>query len=154
MNCYYHTSRTANGQCKVCGKALCTECFNKGGGVCPECALEQIVKDRWRIKKKLIFFGVVVFVIAGLLAIGGTAPFFYSAIPVAYFLSSSMYGYDITKKLIPRNLVVLSIRSAIFYKMLTALLALLIGWVIAPWRILVSIRELITLRQKEHSVLF
>ncbi len=153
MNCYYHTHRIANGQCKVCGKALCAECFNTGNGVCPICALEQITNERRQIRKKLILFGIIFLIITGLFTVTWDISVLYYAVTTAYVLSASMYGYEIAKKFMPKNLVVLRIRSAIFYRLLIVFLAFLIGWAVAPWRILNSLKLLVMLRKKEKSVL-
>jgi hypothetical protein len=39
MNCYFHPDREAVGNCRGCGKAVCTECHKpaQSGFYCPQC---------------------------------------------------------------------------------------------------------------------
>lgn len=150
MNCYFHANRTANGQCRKCSRALCVECFNKGGGVCPECALEEVKNQQKQIRRDFIVFGIT-FVIMLIIALGSGAKNY--AFLLAYILAATMFGYRFVVRLFPKNLVVFRVRSALFYKFLKIILGFLIGWAVAPWQLIKSIRLLVSLKRREKEIL-
>lgn len=59
-NCYYHQNEEAVGQCQICGKYLCRDCFNlTQGHICYDCAQEINNKN----KKNLLINAIITLII-------------------------------------------------------------------------------------------
>lgn len=150
MNCYFHASRISNAQCRMCGRALCVECFNKGCGVCPECALEDIKKGQKQISRDFIVFGIAFIVTLFIAICSGSKQ---QSFLVAYIIAATMFGYRFVVRIFPKNFVVFRISSAIFYGSVKVFLGFIIGWAVAPWQLFKSLRNYIKLKQQERQTL-
>ena len=56
MKCFVHMDKEAIAVCKVCGKAMCSECsaYSNHSGICPECRKVQLEKERKSLEINMV----------------------------------------------------------------------------------------------------
>ncbi|MEK3794751.1 hypothetical protein MKX42_23705 [Paenibacillus sp. FSL R7-0204] len=139
MECYQHHGMGAVAQCQECGKGLCGECSERFSlMLCEQCLLANNELAQRRV---IISFAVsVLFAIIGVyVGVHSGASGVAGAIGYGYLGLSVPWGYSFFGKFI----------AAPYFK---AVLALSLGWAIAPFSIYRNIKELQTIRVTKQDI--
>lgn len=138
MECYKHGGISAVAECHHCGKGLCAECADRFSlMLCESCLLANNELAKRRV---IISFAVsVIFAAFGVYAGGSSASGFGGTLGYAYLGFSVPWGYSFFGKFIP----------APYFK---AVLALFLGWAIAPFSVYRNIKELRTIQAAKQDI--
>lgn len=139
MECYKHGRIDAVVQCHGCGKGLCTECAERFSlMLCEQCLLANNELAQRRV---IISFAVsVLFAIIGVyVGVHSGAWSVAGAIGYAYLGFSVPWGYSFFGKFI----------TAPYFK---AVLALFLGWAIAPFSVYRNFKELKTVQAAKQDI--
>lgn len=149
MKCYYHNGSDAVATCTDCGKSLCRSCAERYSPVlCPDCANERIQENKSNITTKLIL-SVVLF-IGGIIAfIIFNNGFNLEAFGAAYCFAALPWGWGALNRVTPDIFLIMPIIGWLVYFIIKAFLAIIIGWIVMPIKIIKSISELKSLNSMQ-----
>lgn len=154
MNCYNHPTQTAVVQCADCGKGLCAQCANNYTmSICNACNSQRIKKEKWNIVKSWMFtfvFGIIAMVLLGafLFTPGGEYKFSYFGYPMLLWISFGLFpGWQALNRITPNIFLVLPILGWILYFVVKFLLAIAIGWIILPFKLIKDVVRFINLQK-------
>ncbi len=143
MNCYNHPTQTAVAQCSDCSKGLCPQCVTTYSiPVCNSCNNQRIKKEKWNIIKSWLLtfvLGVAVMFILGALLFtpGGEHKFRYFGYPMLLWISFGMFsGWRALNRITPNIFLVLPLLGWVFYFVFKFILALAIGWIVLPLKLI------------------
>lgn len=151
MECINHPGTAAAGTCQMCGKALCASCMNRfDPPVCEPCLIAHNGALARRLYLDLavtaiIFAGVAAFVAFNVQTNreGG--------IIVGLMLAGAYWGWQFLSK-IPMPIILTSGAGLIFYFFLKFSLAVLAGFIIAPWQIFKRVKEIRAISKLEKEI--
>lgn len=139
MDCYKHQGMSVVAQCHNCGKGMCSECSERFTVMlCEKCLLE----NNEQAKRKVIvsFVISIIFAVIGVyVGVHSGASGVVGAIGYCYLGLSVPWGYSFVGKFI----------TAPYFK---AVLALFLGWAIAPFSIYRNIKELTVIRATKQEI--
>lgn len=151
MECINHPGTAAAGTCQMCGKALCASCMNRfDPPVCEPCL---IVHNGALARRLYLDLAVTAIIFAGVAAFvafnvqtnreGG--------IIVGLMLAGAYWGWQFLSK-IPMPIILTSGAGLIFYFFLKFSLAVLAGFIIAPWQIFKRVKEIRAISKLEKEI--
>ena len=151
MECINHPGTPAAGTCQMCGKALCASCMNRfDPPVCEPCL---IAHNRALARRLYLDLAVTAIIFAGVAAFvafnvqinreGG--------IIVGLMLAGAYWGWQFLSK-IPMPFILTSGAGLIFYFFLKFSLAVLAGFIIAPWQIFKRVKEIRAISKLEKEI--
>lgn len=147
MKCAYHVDREAVATCNVCGKGLCQECASYiNPPECLGCYAAELEAEKNGIKKSVIIASVVAIVIFILsLSEGGTVGqgILFACVP---------FGWIALNKITPQIFLFMPIIGWIFYFVLKLIVAMLVGIVALPYKIIKSVIQIKEIDNKLEQV--
>lgn len=159
MNCYDHPTQIAVAQCIDCGKGLCPQCATMYSiSICNTCNKQRINKEkRTIIKSWLLTFvlGLVVMFVSGifLFAPGAEHKFRYFGYPMLLWISFGMVpGWRALNRITPNIFLILPLLGWVFYFVVKFLLALAIGCIILPFKLIKDVVRFIQLGKMSHNL--
>lgn len=144
MKCYHHLDREAVAYCNVCGKALCPECAGRYNvPLCGDCARDEVVRERDRIKRNAVIGGCLAAVVTGCYAAGFimAGPSTWSAmsiwailelLSIPIILLCVPFGWGALSRLTANTFLILPIIGWVMYPLIKTFLSLYVGLVAAP----------------------
>ena len=152
MNCYNHQTEVAVAQCMDCSRGLCSYCSTSYSiSVCKSCGSKRIRKEKWSIIKKWLLtfvLGLGVMFILGIFLFtpGAENKFRYFGYPMLFYISCGIVtGWKALSGVNSNTFVILPILGWVFYFVIKFMLALAIGWIILPFKLIKDIIRFIQL---------
>lgn len=151
MECINHPGTAAAGTCQMCGKALCAPCMNRfDPPVCEPCL---ITHNGALVRRLYLDLAVTAIIFAGVAAFvafnvqtnreGG--------IIVGLMLAGAYWGWQFLSK-IPMPVILTTGAGLIFYFFLKFSLAVLAGFIIAPWQIFKRVKKIRAISKLEKEI--
>jgi len=142
MNCYNHPVQVAVAQCSDCGKGLCTQCASAYNiAICEVCSNQRISQEKRSIVKNWLLTlvaGLVVMFVLGvfLFTPGAEHKFRYFGYPMLFYISCGFLpGWRALRGVNSNTFVVLPVLGWVFYFVIKFILAIAIGWIVLPFKL-------------------
>lgn len=156
MNCYYHSDQIAVAQCTDCGKGLCKDCASIYEiPICDSCNKKRISNEEKHLINELLFIGIGGAVLTCLMSIlmnnshhpvnGDTSITHY--LILFYMFSGAIAGWQTLTKITSSMFISMSFVGWGIYFFVKAILAIFVGLIMLPVKI---IRNIYQLRQLKN----
>ncbi len=156
MNCYNHPTQTAVSQCTDCGKGLCSQCTSMYSiPICNTCNKQRVGKEKRAIIKSWLLtlvMGIVVMFILGIFLFtpGAEYKFRYFGYPMLLWISFGIVpGWRALNRITPNIFLVLPLLGWVLYFVVKFLLAIAIGWIVLPFKLIKDVTRFIRLQKRE-----
>lgn len=153
MNCYNHPTQVAVSQCSDCGKGLCYQCSSiYSVPICASCNSDRIQKEKWSIIKNWILtfvVGLIVMFVLGafLFTPGAEHKFRYFGYSMLFYISCGFLPGWRASRMKSNTFIALPILGWVFYFIIKVILAIAIGWIILPFKLIKDIIRLVQLNR-------
>ncbi len=142
MKCYYHNREDAVGNCSECGKALCRECTGRYSPVlCESCANERIEATKGAMMKNIIL-SIVLFIVGLIMDSMTSGGIRVESFATAYCFAGFPWGWSALNKFTANVFLFLPIVGWLIYFCVKGFLAIIIGWIALPIKMVKSITEI------------
>jgi len=153
MNCHIHTDHAAVAQSPDCHRGLCSSCSSSYSiPICPSCGNKRIRSEKWSIIKGwliTLLAGLIFMVVLGAVLItpGGEHKyrFFSSALLLFYISCGVVPGWKALTSITPNMFLFLPLLGWVLYFVIKFMLAIAIGWIILPFKLIKDVMRFVQL---------